>query len=331
MRLRQLQDALKEKELDGCILDARDPHFRYFLQKDVRHGTLFIPADGMPTVFIHHLEELDHEFGVVKLRDDELGEYLDDYETAGYNPDSTTVTRHDNWTNHLALRDISRELHELRKIKTGQEIEELREAAEIADDIMQSVLDGFTYDTEGAIKRDILTNIAQRGLEPSFDPVVAFGESAAIPHYTGDKPLGEGFILIDVGVRYNGYCSDITRTVHIGGEPSDKETEIYERVRAVQQRCLDKAQPGMSCSDLYQIADDALGDSFTHGLGHGVGVEIHEAPRIKAESDETLQEGMVVTIEPGWYEEFGVRLEDMILITDDGNERLTTTRHGLIL
>ncbi|MFB6196681.1 MAG: M24 family metallopeptidase, partial [Halobacteriaceae archaeon] len=181
----------------------------------------------------------------------------------------------------------------------------------------------------GAVRRAINVEIAKRGLEPSFPPVVAFGEAAAIPHYNGDEPLGTGFLLIDMGVKYNGYCSDITRTVYIGGEPSEQEQSVYEQVQQVQDECISKASPGQSCSALFNHAKDALGEKFNHGLGHGLGVEIHEIPNLKEESEDELEESMVLTIEPGWYDDFGVRIEDDILITDNGCERLTTTPHAM--
>jgi Xaa-Pro aminopeptidase len=138
-------------------------------------------------------------------------------------------------------------------------------------------------------------------------------------------------VKIDVGCRLNGYCSDMTRTVFLG-EPTEQFVELYNVVLDAQEAALEVVRAGLSCAELDGTARAAIeaagfGEYFTHSLGHGVGLEVHEAPRVSTRSDETLEAGMVVTVEPGIYIEDwgGIRIEDLVVVTEDGCEVLTET------
>jgi len=171
-----------------------------------------------------------------------------------------------------------------------------------------------------------------------FDPIVAYGPGSAEPHYiSNNTPIKPGnVLLIDMGFVVDGYTSDFSRTLSLGA-PTDEFTRIYALVQETQQACLDACKPGASTTTLYTLSQDiftkhGVADLYLHSLGHGVGLDVHEAPRLASSHDTILKPGMVITIEPGLYlsNQFGVRIEDLVLITEDGYELLTTSSKKMI-
>jgi len=174
--------------------------------------------------------------------------------------------------------------------------------------------------------------------KPAFDTIISSGYRSALPHgVASDKRIERGdLVVIDLGALYRHYNSDITRTIVVG-KPSEKQKEIYEIVLEAQKSAVEKAKPGMTAKELDSIARNIIaeygyGDYFIHSLGHGVGLEIHEPPRISQYDETVLKEGMVITIEPGIYipKLGGVRIEDTVVITKDGAKRLTKMERELI-
>ena len=172
----------------------------------------------------------------------------------------------------------------------------------------------------------------------SFETIVASGERSALPHgrASGAKIPDSGFVVCDFGVILTGYCSDMTRTVYVG-RPSEEARRMYDVVKSAQQAAADSVGPGVSVGDVDEAArkvlqGNGLGRYFTHSTGHGVGLEIHEAPRVAAGQKDVLQPGMVITIEPGAYipGRWGVRIEDMVVVTETGCEVLTPTSKEFI-
>ena len=171
---------------------------------------------------------------------------------------------------------------------------------------------------------------------PSFDPIVAAGPSAWSPHsrYTDRKLRRRDAVIIDMGVRYRGYCSDMTRTVFLG-EPTRAMREVYAIVLDAQQRAIAAIRAGVAGRDVDAAARDLIkerghGEAFAHGLGHGIGYEVHEPPGLTG-SKAPLEEGTVVTVEPGIYLQgrFGVRIEDTVVVTADGCDNLTQAPKGI--
>ena len=172
----------------------------------------------------------------------------------------------------------------------------------------------------------------------SFETIVASGARSALPHGRASSqsvPSG-GFVVLDFGVILAGYCSDMTRTVHVGNPPS-KARQMYESLREAQQAAREAVRPGVTAGEVDLAARSLLrkagyGRFFTHSTGHGVGLEIHEAPRVARGQADVLEPGMVITIEPGIYipGQGGARIEDMVAVTDSGHELLTSTRRELI-
>ena len=222
---------------------------------------------------------------------------------------------------------------DLRVVKDDGEIARIGAAAAIATDALDHVrhrlLDG---PTEREFGLELDTEMRRRGAAgPSFESIVAAGPNGALPHHRPDgRRIREGdLVVLDYGALVDGYCSDMTRTVVVG-EPTDVQARMLEVVTAAQQAGVDAVRAGAACAEVDRacrvvIEDAGWGDAFVHGTGHGVGLEIHEAPRVTYSSADTLAAGSVVTVEPGVYlpEHGGVRIEDTVVVTDDGCYSLT--------
>jgi Xaa-Pro aminopeptidase len=186
--------------------------------------------------------------------------------------------------------------------------------------------------TEVAIAAELEHAARLAGAEAmSFDTIVASGERSALPHgrATLAKLPRRGFVTLDFGVVVDGYCSDMTRTVHMGKALPD-EREVYDAVLEAQEAGVAKVAPGVTCAEIDEATRSVLRRAgldkyFSHSTGHGVGLEIHEGPRLAAKQTQVLEPGMIVTVEPGVYMpgKFGVRIEDMVLVTATGGEILT--------
>ncbi|EIT85455.1 proline dipeptidase [Fictibacillus macauensis ZFHKF-1] len=234
---------------------------------------------------------------------------------------------------NATLVSAEHQLNEMRVLKTPEELAILRKAAALAD---YGVEVGVQTIAKGVSELELVAAVEQavkkRGAsEMSFATTILTGANSALPH--GKPGLNEiqpgDFVLFDLGVVVDGYCSDITRTVayqHV----SDKQREIYETVRAAQQASLDASKPGSRIGDIdlaarRVIENAGYGDYFPHRIGHGLGLDVHEHPSLNATNQEALKAGMVYTIEPGIYvpEVGGVRIEDDVYITENGHECLT--------
>lgn len=170
-----------------------------------------------------------------------------------------------------------------------------------------------------------------------FDPIVSFGQGSSQPHYrTGSKQIGQGPVLLDFGVIFRGYTGDLTRTMYIG-KAHDTFREMYKLVLECNRLCIAACKPGIPAYQLHKVAVDffqehGVDTSFLHGLGHGVGLNIHEEPFFRSNCQTMLQPGMVITIEPGLYfpGEFGIRIEDYVIVTETGCEVLSTSPKELL-
>jgi len=236
---------------------------------------------------------------------------------------------------------LSGVIEKIRLIKSQEEINIIKVACEIADNAFTHILN---FIKPGITELDVSNELEffmrkQGATSSSFDIIVASGLRSALPHGVAtDKIIETGdFVTLDFGAYYNGYISDITRTVAVG-QPSDQLVEIYNAVLESQLLALEKVGPGMTGAQADAVSRDylktkGLGEAFGHSLGHGIGLEVHEGPGLNFRSQIVLEPNMVVTIEPGAYIPGvgGVRIEDDILITETGNEILNHSDKQLII
>ncbi len=218
-------------------------------------------------------------------------------------------------------------VEKLRRVKDGDELAAIAAAAELADEVWRWSLErGLSGRAERDVARAAEARIRELGGDPSFPAIVAAGPNGALPHAEpGERPIGAGeLVVFDMGAKLDGYCSDGTRTFAVG-EPGEPAREVYEVVRGAQAAALDAVAAGIGGEALDGVAREAIaaaghGERFGHGLGHGVGLEVHEAPRLSPRSEDVLEVGEVVTIEPGVYlpGELGVRIEDLVVVAEDG-------------
>ncbi len=241
----------------------------------------------------------------------------------------------------VKLLDGTKALKELRTIKREDEIENVKKACEIVEKSFYEIL---PYIKEGVSELELKELIEKQFIKngasgPSFETIVAFSNNSAIPHHkTGEDRLGKNqVVLIDTGCLYNGYASDITRTIFFG-TPTEKFTKAYEAVLRANELAIERITDGITFFEADRIARDYLKEHgykeyFTHSLGHGVGVEIHEHPYLSPKGDGTLKNGMVFTIEPGVYfdGEFGIRIEDTVMLKDGKTIRLYKDEKKLLI
>jgi Xaa-Pro aminopeptidase len=221
----------------------------------------------------------------------------------------------------------------LRRVKDEGELRAIEEASQIADEVwLWSVERGLAGRSEREVARAAEARIRELGADPSFPAIVAAGPNGALPHAEpGERLIGSGeLVVFDMGAQLDGYCSDGTRT-YATGEPGDEARAVYQTVLEAQLTSLDAVIAGAKGEDVDAVARKIIDDAghakhFGHGLGHGVGLEVHEGPRLSPKSDDVLAPGEVVTVEPGIYlpGRLGVRIEDFVVVTEDAHRNLST-------
>ncbi|MFA4815137.1 MAG: aminopeptidase P family protein [Candidatus Gracilibacteria bacterium] len=222
-------------------------------------------------------------------------------------------------------------IEDLRLCKDKEEIKNLKKSQTINEETLKRIIKLFK---DGVTELELAWKIRMIGHElgaedVSFEPIIAFGSHSAIPHHQNtNKKLKMGdVVLIDMGMKYKGYCSDMTRTFFTK-KPTAEQESVFSKVLTAQLEAIKALKSGVKCSKLDQIARKSMGEEaefFGHSLGHGIGLDIHESPRLNTRSKDTLKENMIVTVEPGIYlpGRFGVRIEDMGRVTKTGYENFT--------
>jgi Xaa-Pro dipeptidase len=353
LRRARLAARLAELEVDAAFV-TRLPNVRYLTGFSGSNGQVLV-ADGHATLFTdgRYDEQSRHE-----VPDAERVIYLD-----GFPPVAATVAAvgarrvafesegvtHGYWGRlrdrlpDVELVPVGAEVERLRRTKEPSEIERLARAQEAADAAFEEVvLGGGVRDgtTERELALELETAMRRAGAQDrSFETIVAFGENAAEPHHDPtDRPLRRGDVIkLDFGALVDGYHSDMTRTVAFG-EPDGRLREVRDLVAAAQQAGIDAMRAGVPVAEVDLAARRVIeaaghGDAFPHGLGHGVGLEIHEDPRFRWDAAEDVPEGAVVTVEPGVYIPGlgGVRIEDMVEVTADGCRPIPRSTKELVV
>lgn len=341
-RIEKVRGLLKEKGLDGLLVT--DPlNLRYLCGFSGTNGSLLL-VQGK-AIFItdsRYLEqaglELSSGFEIIKEGEsltDTLKVLLMGVGCLGVEGDHLRVTQFRELEEELGVDIIptSKLISSLREIKQDQEISRIRQAIDIARSAGEAVLKLLKPGlSEIEVAAELEYRMRKDGIEGfGFSSIVASGKRAALPHGRASiKKIVEGdFVILDWGAIFEGYHCDLTRTVVIGS-PDDEQKKIYRTVLEAQELGIDLVKPGLKASELDRkvrefISDQGFGEFFGHNLGHGVGLDVHEAPVISIKNDDPLVPGMVFTVEPGIYIPGmgGVRIEDMALVTDDGCEVLS--------
>lgn len=353
-RLQKVRKLLKEKNLDACIITGR-PNTIYnsgftgstsmlligmekaWLVVDFRYT---IQARGQVFEGIEVVEQQDSFFKTINGIISE-----NSIEVIGFEGNVLTFSEYQKMKIGLSrarnLISLDGALDSLRIIKDEEEIEMIQQAVllgdKVFDHIVKFIKPGMKETEVSAEIEYMMKKLGAKG--PSFETIVAAGHRSAMCHGTAtDNVIKHGdAVVLDFGLIYRNYCSDMTRTIFIG-EPDKELTRIYGIVREAQEAALSGIRSGMKASDADKIARDIImragyGDAFGHSLGHGVGVEIHEEPRVSVKSEDILADGMVFSVEPGIYVEGlgGVRIEDMVVLVDGKPRNFTTSPKDMII
>lgn len=344
------------KDIDGCIIKSPSNRF-YFSGSNIAEGTMLITPKG--SVYLtdsRYIEQAQSEIDcceVVELTDEaaQLPHYLKklNCSCAAVEAEYLTISGLRNLAKALNPDGIKivydmrldKLIKYLRCVKDEKALESIKAAQAIAeaalDNAVRYIKPGMT-EREVALALDF--HMLRNGAEAlSFDTIVVSGKNSSKPHgIPTDKKIESGdFVTMDFGAVFNGYHSDMTRTVAVG-EVSDFQAKVYSVVLEAQRRAIAAALPGVQCSMIdgaarSYIDGKGFGKAFGHSTGHGVGIDIHEGPVISSKNTSALQVGSVITVEPGIYlpDQFGVRIEDMLYITPVGNDDLTKAPKDLLV
>ena len=344
---------LKKKEIDGAIV-LYAPNRRYFSGFSGSNAMLFIAKDKRLIITdFRYKEQVKRQCPAFDARIVQRSEELQTLADAvkdnkairiGFEAKSVSVELYARIIEALPTAElvpIDDEIASLRAVKSPDELANIKVAARIADAVFSELTE---YLRPGITEIEAAAYIEYRlklnGAEGvSFPPIVASGENAALPHAEPSKKelkAGE-LVVMDFGARYEGYCSDMTRTVALK-YASDEQKALYALVLDAQKRALSALRPGLTGREADAlargvIADAGYGEQFGHGLGHGVGIEVHEAPTLNASSEDVLTPGMVITVEPGIYVPgfAGVRIEDLCAVTAAAQNFTSSIKDFLIL
>ncbi len=351
-RLETIRNKLKENGIDGILITKRE-NYMYLSGFTGSSAHLVITQNSADLItdfrYIEQAAKQAPLFNIIKYKGSvaiEINNSLkrNHVEKLGFESIDLTYDKYKDYSSKFEVRELiplKNIIESIRMIKDSGELKLIKKAVEIADGAFLNILPLIKPGIlEVEIAAEIEYYMKKQGAQgSSFQTIVASGARSAMPHgVASNKELKNGDVVImDYGAIYQGYCSDITRTIFLG-KPDEKMTKIYDIVLRAQQEALNGAHKGLKGREIDSIAREIINNSgyeknFGHGLGHGVGLEIHEEPRFAPSDENIMENGMVVTVEPGIYIEGygGVRIEDMIVIKDDQPEILTQASKELIV
>ena len=358
-RLSRAAGEAAERGVDALLITP-SPDYAYLLGYRApaleRLTCLIVPADGEPVLVLprleeplarHELRELADEVTLVPWEETDDPIMVVQTIVAG----TRRVAVQDQMWARVALQlraaldptelvAAGPTMSALRRVKSPEEVERLRSAARAADKVMAAVTgERLSGRSEAEVSRHIRELLIEAGHDDAGFAIVASGPNSASPHHeAGDRVIEIGdAVVLDLGGTRAGYCSDTSRTAFVG-DPAPEFAALYAVLREAQAAACDAVQPGVACSEIDAVArriiDEAgYGEAFIHRTGHGIGMETHEEPYIVASNPEPLQEGFAFSIEPGIYirDRWGARIEDIVVCTDAGGERLNTASTELYI
>lgn len=350
-RIAGLREAMKQQQMEAVWI-TNDVNRRYLTGFTGSSGYVLITADHAYLLtdfrYMTQAAEQARDFVIVEHGpsvNENLKQLLQEAGIGrlGFEEDHTAYSTYRKYESDLKpceLVPVKGMVEDLRMFKDDGELEVMKAAADLADKTFLHMLELLKPGvSEWDMALELETFMRKHGASgPSFETIIASGERSAMPHGVASSKIMQNteFVTMDFGALLNGYCSDITRTVFLG-EPTAKHREIYDIVLEAQMHTLEHLKPGMTGREGDALARDIIarygyGEQFGHSTGHGLGMEVHEQPRLSKLSDTVLQPGMVVTVEPGIYIPGfgGVRIEDDVVITDTGVRRLTESTKDLI-
>lgn len=347
-RISFLRKKMEEESLDAIMVNTFI-NWQYLTGFTGDSGSVLITGDDAiiftDSRYTEQAEKESPGFTVIKTgRDDVFKETLSrlGVKRLGFEKDRVTYSAWERMKDRFAdveLTGYSGWVEEIRAVKTGEEIELISRAQEIADEAFELVTRLVRIGvSEIDLALELEFTMRKLGAESLSFPIIAVsGERSSLPHGSPTrKEIADGdFLTLDFGARYQGYCSDETRTF-IVGNPSDKHLEVYKVVLEAQLNALDKVAPGIQAKEVdlagrKVIEDAGYGEYFGHAIGHGVGLNVHERPGVGSRSENILEPGMVITVEPGIYIPGfgGVRIEDLVLVTESGKRILSSSPKDL--
>ena len=337
MRIQKIRQALQKEQAEAIVLSN---------MKNVRYASGFTGDTGMAVIteksaylivdgrFTEQakneskIEVVDYNKNFIKTIESLLK--AENIKKCVFEGNTMTYSEADYMMNNIsgiewaATKDL---VETIRMIKDKSELKTIQKALKIALDTFESVKKEVVAGVaEIEIANEIEYRMKKMGASgASFETIVASGKRSSLPHGTAtEKIIQNGdAVVIDMGAVYNGYCSDITRTIFVG-EPTKEQQRVYDLVEKAQKNAIDAINVGVSCKDVNEVAvnefrKNAMEQYFVHSLGHGVGLDVHERPFVAGRSSDVFESGMVVTVEPGLYlpDQFGVRIEDMVLVMEE--------------
>lgn len=348
-RRQRLRAKMKDQGLSAMIITSQENRF-YLSGFSGSAGHLIVTPDTTVLItdgrYWAQVEDQCQQVELVRFRAEEHGSLIQASAAWLANTQGRVAveSRHlvvGDWQtlcHELEGKDIKPEaadnlIEQIRQCKDGQEIERLRRAAQIADRALRNALESLR---EGITEREFCLELEYQmqklgARKPAFDSIVASGPNGAFPHAgVTDRVIAQReLITLDFGAYHDSYNSDMTRTVWMGNL-NERNAFIYQSVRDAQRKAVDAVRPGIRCRELDAIAREhlhkcGLGEYFSHSLGHGIGLAVHELPGLRSTTETMLEPGMLITIEPGVYipGETGCRIEDTVLVTETGGEKIT--------
>lgn len=351
-RIAILRDKLRDFDID-CILITSKANYFYMSGFNGSSCYLLITQNSQYLFtdfrYIEQAKIQCKEYQVIKTASEPFAELIEVFlneniKTVAFEADKLSYNKYiqiEQKLHDAQLRPIENIIENMRQIKEAREIEKMRHAAKIADIVFESVLEilkpGIS-ENEVAAQIEFLSK-KEGASDKSFDTIIASGKRASLPHGTAtDKVIEQNDVVVmDYGVIYEGYCSDITRTVFIGSK-NDELVRVYNIVLEAQMAAINSIKAEVSGVNVDEtsrniISNYGYGEYFGHSLGHGIGIEVHESATLSPKSDIILKQNMITTVEPGIYIPGlgGVRIEDMVLIKQDGVELLTNASKDLLV